>query len=79
MPEAMPNKRYTGESKQEVIKRMHQEQLSMRETARMAYLTSIREYIRNERASETQRFPKLFFCNGVQFSAHQQMILGCTG
>ena len=67
MPEAMPNKRYTGESKQEVIERMHQEQLSMRETARMAYLTSIREYILNERASETQRFLKLFSATVFSF------------
>ena len=67
MPEAMPNKRYTGEFKREVIKRMQQEQLSMRETARMAYLTSIREYIRHERASETQRFLKLFSATVFSF------------
>lgn len=78
MPEAIPNKRYTGEFKREVIKRMHQEQLSMRETARMAYLTSIREYIRNEGFRDAA-VSEAFFRNRVQFSAHQQMILGCTG
>ena len=35
MPKGKPNKRYTGEFKQEVIERMHREKLSLSETARL--------------------------------------------
>jgi len=34
MPKGIPNKRYTGEFKQEVVETMHRETLSYRETAR---------------------------------------------
>ena len=35
MPKGIPNKKYTGEYKQEVIERRHRERLSYRETARI--------------------------------------------
>ena len=35
MPKGVPNKRYTGEFKQEVIETMEREKLSYRETARL--------------------------------------------
>ena len=35
MPKGIPNKRYTGEFKQEVIETMQREKLSYRETARL--------------------------------------------
>ena len=34
MPKGVPNKRYTGEFKQEVVETMHREKMSFKETAR---------------------------------------------
>ena len=40
MPKRIPNKRYTGEFKQEVVERMHREKLSHVEVARLYGITA---------------------------------------
>ena len=40
MPKGIPNKRYTGEFKQEVVETMHREKLSQKEVARLYGITA---------------------------------------